>query len=301
MAKTFNYQSPPKAASLLASGSLRAHAEVRLRKYPVGGVSLPPEVLVHEFRLQTIELEMLGEALHQTQLALEEVRNRYAGLYDLAPVGYLTLSHDGLITEINPAGRVLLGMDYSALLSRRLSSFIEAKDRDGWQRFMLHALHHPGKHGCKLRLMRGGGAGLVCSVDCLAQQVGETTVLRVALVGIPGRSQADECSLSIEGSATLLSDATFAEGAVMARLESVLTAANLTKAEIRVALLIRQGFPTKRIAWDLSVSPETISIHRKHIRKKLGVEGRSTNLFSYLTRLGGMQEATSQPPNPITD
>lgn len=59
----------------------------------------------------------------------------------------------------------------------------------------------------------------------------------------------------------------------------------LTPVEIRVATLIRQGLSTKTIASTLSLSPETISVHRKHIRKKLGLESKATNLRSYLLTL----------------
>jgi PAS domain S-box-containing protein len=57
---------------------------------------------------------------------------------------------------------------------------------------------------------------------------------------------------------------------------------NLTPKEIQVAAMVREGFPSKAIASTLSLSPETISIHRKNIRKKLGLDSRSENLRSYL-------------------
>ncbi len=59
----------------------------------------------------------------------------------------------------------------------------------------------------------------------------------------------------------------------------------LSIAELRVALLVRQGLATKEIARRLSVSPETIKVHRKHIRKKLGICGRDTCLSSRLDRI----------------
>jgi DNA-binding CsgD family transcriptional regulator len=59
----------------------------------------------------------------------------------------------------------------------------------------------------------------------------------------------------------------------------------LTATETQVALLLRQGLPTKLIAATLNISPGTISIHRKHIRKKLGLDGKASNLHSYLKSL----------------
>ena len=59
----------------------------------------------------------------------------------------------------------------------------------------------------------------------------------------------------------------------------------LTPIEMQVASMVRQGLSTKAIAAILSLSPETISIHRKHIRKKLGLESKAANLRSHLMSL----------------
>lgn len=59
----------------------------------------------------------------------------------------------------------------------------------------------------------------------------------------------------------------------------------LTPKEIQVASMVREGVSTKAIAATLSLSPETISIHRKKIRAKLGLNSKSDNLRSYLITL----------------
>lgn len=59
----------------------------------------------------------------------------------------------------------------------------------------------------------------------------------------------------------------------------------LSPVETLVASLVRQGLPTKDIATALSISPGTVSIHRKHIRKKLCLGYKGINLQSYLQSL----------------
>jgi DNA-binding NarL/FixJ family response regulator len=59
----------------------------------------------------------------------------------------------------------------------------------------------------------------------------------------------------------------------------------LTPKEIEIASLIRQGLSSKEIATTLSLSPETVSNHRKSIRNKLGLDSRATNLRSALLSL----------------
>jgi DNA-binding NarL/FixJ family response regulator len=56
----------------------------------------------------------------------------------------------------------------------------------------------------------------------------------------------------------------------------------LTPREIQVASMVRNGVPTKTIAATLSLSPETVSIHRTNIRKKLGLDNKADNLRSKL-------------------
>jgi len=57
----------------------------------------------------------------------------------------------------------------------------------------------------------------------------------------------------------------------------------LTPAEMQVANLVKQGKRTKEIAAIMHLSPGTISIHRKNIRKKLELTHQKTNLQTALS------------------
>lgn len=59
----------------------------------------------------------------------------------------------------------------------------------------------------------------------------------------------------------------------------------LTPMEIRVAHLVREGRPTKEIAQMLHLSKSTIDTHRDHIREKLSIKNRKTNLRAFLLNL----------------
>ncbi|WP_456413633.1 response regulator [Thiolapillus sp.] len=59
----------------------------------------------------------------------------------------------------------------------------------------------------------------------------------------------------------------------------------LTRVEIQVANLIKEGKQTKEIASLLNLSDLTISTHRKNIRKKLNIRDRKLSLNAYLSSL----------------
>jgi len=57
----------------------------------------------------------------------------------------------------------------------------------------------------------------------------------------------------------------------------------LTRSEIRVCQFIQEGHSSKEIANLMNVSFETVQVHRRNIRKKLGLRGRKVNLYNLLS------------------
>ena len=105
--------------------------------------ALSPSNLVetfHELQVHQIELEMQNEELRQAQIDLDAGRARYFDLYDLAPVGYFTLSDKDVLLEVNLAACTLLGGTKSQLVARPFTSFIRPEDTDRYYLFFRRLL-----------------------------------------------------------------------------------------------------------------------------------------------------------------
>src|SRR3989339_1238105 len=80
--------------------------------------------LIHELQVHQIELDIQSDELRKTLAELEASRERYFDLYDLAPVGYITIDDKGLICEANLTIASLWGRDKCELSGLPFTSFI---------------------------------------------------------------------------------------------------------------------------------------------------------------------------------
>lgn len=84
--------------------------------------------LIDELETSHLILEAKCQALQESLEDLEESRNRYAALYDFAPVGYVTFDHKGCIQEINLTGASLIGLERSQLIGAPMLIFVAKSD-----------------------------------------------------------------------------------------------------------------------------------------------------------------------------
>ena len=146
---------------------LRQQAEEKIwAKTPLTSVSvasLTPEEtqqLLHELQVHQIELEMQNEALRQSQDALEESRARYFDLFDLAPVGYFSISPQGIIHEANLTAAILLGVTRNDLVKRPFTHFVLPPDQDNHYFHIKNLADTSIPQTYELRLKRPNNASL---------------------------------------------------------------------------------------------------------------------------------------------
>lgn len=147
----------------------------------------PGDVLVHELLVHKVELEMQNEELRRAYVEMEEARDRYVNLYEFAPISYITLSREGLISKINLTGCILLGVDRYRLISHRFSRYVAAQDKDRWHRLFMGMMKHPGteKQAFDLQMTRPDGTIYHVQLNCLNWEAGEKDdVLRMVMTDI---------------------------------------------------------------------------------------------------------------------
>ena len=164
------------------------HQEI-LHGRPKTTLPPPTDNLLQELQVHQIELEMQNDALQKAQSALEESRDRYLDLYEFAPVGYLTLTLEGLIGNINLTGALLLGYERAKLLQRGLTSLVVPDDQDRWTRHLIGLRRDSGSGKLEVRLRRKDGSVFEALLDCVMPL---DLCLRVALSDISARKLAEE-------------------------------------------------------------------------------------------------------------
>jgi PAS domain S-box-containing protein len=106
--------------------------------------------LLHELQVHQIELEMQNEELQRSRIEIEEGLSRYTDLYEFAPVGYLTLTRDGEIRQVNLTGSRLLGLERSHLVGKRLAALVDADSRTIFADFLSKVFGNGAKAACEV-------------------------------------------------------------------------------------------------------------------------------------------------------
>ena len=150
--------------------------------------------VVHELQVHQEELEAQNEELRETQQLLEASRDRYADLYDFAPIGYATLDGTGHIREINLTGATILGRERSRLLGALFSVAVAKDDLSAFHDHLRQCQQGSGPVTTELTLAvhdRNPVPVQLHSVPIL-DLAGQTTTYRTAITDITERKQAEK-------------------------------------------------------------------------------------------------------------
>lgn len=117
------------------------------------------ELEFYRTRLQVREAE-----LREAQRKLATTQERYATLYNLAPVGHLTVGPLGAIRRANDTALEMLGATRSVLRGRSLLSYVAEADRHIYERFENALLTDDAVHICEVRIVRPNGDEVIAEL-----------------------------------------------------------------------------------------------------------------------------------------
>lgn len=145
---------------------------------------------LHELQVHQIELEAQNEELRWAKQVINTERAQYFKLYDFAPVGYCTLSYQGLILEANLTAATLLDTSRADLMNQPISRFVHKDDSDTYHLHRQKLFATDKTQELVLRLSRSDGS--LCWLHLLevpARAEDGTPIYRLTLSDITERQQ----------------------------------------------------------------------------------------------------------------
>ena len=149
--------------------------------------------MLHELRVHQIELEMQNEELRRAQVEMEVSRERYFDLYDLAPVGYCTVSEKGLILEANLTATKMLNVVRGKLIRQPITRFILKEDQDIYYLHRKHLFETGKPQLIELRMVKQDGTSFWVRLDTAAAKDADgMPVCRVVIIDITEQKRLEE-------------------------------------------------------------------------------------------------------------
>ncbi|WP_323054916.1 diguanylate cyclase domain-containing protein [Dechloromonas sp. A34] len=174
---------------------LRHQAKERVAQQglPMTTIDTDPQKLLLELQVHQIELSMQNEELRRTQENLEASKVIYFELYNLAPVGYCTLSETGRILQANQTAATLLGVAPQDLIEHPIRSFILKEEQDTFHCHTQELFATGELHSCDLRMVKADGTTFWVHLRSIGALDAEGKRLcRTAFIDITERKRAEE-------------------------------------------------------------------------------------------------------------
>jgi PAS domain S-box-containing protein len=151
---------------------LRRQAEKRLAEQNVPPMSVnsleDAQRLIAELQVHQIELEMQNDELRQTQAQLGMEREKYADLYNFAPVAYFIFDDRDLIFDLNLAAAELLGNERKYLVDHPFTAYVSPESIQGFVEHRQKTLETKLPQTCELILRPRNGARVYVQVRTMA-------------------------------------------------------------------------------------------------------------------------------------
>jgi PAS domain S-box-containing protein len=106
-----------------------------------------------------------------------QARDRWASLYEMAPVAYLTLDGKGVIEDINLPGCTLLRGERAEFIGRSFAELVAPEDAAHWRDYLKRARQSKQPQSCELALRLDDGRKLPASLAGRSVEIAGRKVL----------------------------------------------------------------------------------------------------------------------------
>jgi two-component system sensor histidine kinase/response regulator len=221
MASSPNYEGHSVDRSVDSFKELRKRANDKAAENYIGQLALPvpaePLAVLEELRIHQIELELQNDELRRVQAELETSRALFFDLYELAPVGYITVDKAGLILQANLRAATLSGMNRSALIGRNFFRSIAADGQDKYYLARKLVLRTGEPQVCEVKMVRPDDPPFWARLEMSrGLERGELEVCRIVIVDVTERQRLEDALR--ETNLQLVQEKKVAEDAVKATL-----------------------------------------------------------------------------------
>ncbi|MBK5276510.1 MAG: PAS domain S-box protein [Desulfuromonadales bacterium] len=205
-----------RLSEIESTQELRMLAEEKYRSIePSTPVTYSPEgtaQFLYELHVHQIELEMQNTELRRTQQNLETTKASYIYLYELAPMGYLTVNERGVIQKANLAAALIFDMAREDLLNKPITKLIFREDQTVFYLQRNKISDENEVQAWDMRLVRADGSSFWAHLQTTPVHNGEYLV---AFIDITERKQAEQKLL--DSNRQLSEEKVRAESAVIAK------------------------------------------------------------------------------------
>jgi PAS domain S-box-containing protein len=151
--------------------------------------------MLHELEVREIELAMQNEELRGARADEASALRCYADLFDHAPVGYVTLDHEGRIEMANLLAATMLGGTPAAQVGRAFATCLADDSRPALRAALDAASARPGTAVCEVRLRHD--AALTLRLEVRADPSGSNLLMALIDLSALKRSEAAELELRL--------------------------------------------------------------------------------------------------------
>ncbi len=185
---------------------VRVSASVGSPSLQVVDVSVPS---ANELRVLQEKLLNQSQELHRAQIALQEMRDQYAELYDNTPLGYLTVNEQGTILDLNLTAATLLREGRTQLIGQQLQGYFTQDSQSQLLEHIGRALASTTKQSCDLTLQANNSESLEVHLNSLRSKSSSANVghCRIMMTDFSRCMRAEKALADREKYLKLLADA----------------------------------------------------------------------------------------------